>query len=257
MNIKSIKHKGVFNLSAAEQSRFWIDGDSTNLVIKQQKINEDNEYEDVAVYNMPIETFAEHPNFAEFSVFGVDTQRSINTPTTPSNFTNLLTYTLNTKNFLTGSLRDQRHFHNFLIVFPKAEASYDNAPLLLFNKDVYPVTFGEGTKITVPVVGPLSTTYSSEEESVEFSDYIPAISVTANTETVNAGDSVTLTLSSELSTVWVEPIIGTTNKTRVNMINGSGTLTVYTNDLQAGETVRIKFGSKYFTGISEYTKTLV
>jgi len=77
--------------------------------------------------------------------------------------------------------------------------------------------------------------------------------------TVNADEVIDLNVAcsdNSVTEVFVEPVIGATNKTRVLLDNGQGTLKVNTFGLSIGDEINIKFGYKYFTGISRYTKTV-
>lgn len=88
---------------------------------------------------------------------------------------------------------------------------------------------------------------------------ISPITSTTSATTVNVGDDVVVNITTEdtkVKEVYLEPVVGITNKTRVQMTNGQGSYIVKTGDLQSGDQIRIKHGYKWFTGVSEFTKTI-
>jgi hypothetical protein len=77
--------------------------------------------------------------------------------------------------------------------------------------------------------------------------------------TVNEDEVVDLNVTcsnTSVTEIFVEPVIGSVNKTRIFLDNGQGVLKVNTFGLSSGDEINIKFGYKYFTGISRYTKTV-
>lgn len=50
------------------------------------------------------------------------------------------------------------------------------------------------------------------------------------------------------ATVYLEPVIGTINKTRIDLVNGTGSFTVSSTGLSAGDIIRIKVGWKWWKG---------
>jgi hypothetical protein len=96
------------------------------------------------------------------------------------------------------------------------------------------------------------------QQIASWKDLLATITATGPS-TVNADEVVDLTITcsdASLTEVFVEPVIGATNKTRVLLNNGQGVLKVNTFGLDSGDEINIKFGYKYFTGISRYTKTV-
>lgn len=89
-------------------------------------------------------------------------------------------------------------------------------------------------------------------------DLFATISITGPS-TINSDELVDLNIScsdTSVTEVFVEPVIGAVNKSRVLLDNGQGTLKVNTFGLSTGDEINIKFGYKYFTGVSRYTKTV-
>jgi hypothetical protein len=117
-------------------------------------------------------------------------------------------------------------------------------------------------KEQIPTVGSFVNASESNPAAVEtiqtWKNLLATITVTGPT-TVSADEVVDLNIAcsnTSVTEVFVEPVIGATNKTRIFLDNGQGTLKVNTSGLSSGDTVDIKFGYKYFTGISRYTKTV-
>jgi hypothetical protein len=153
---------------------------------------------------------------------------------------------------------------------------YKNCPLneLIFYV-AKPVLSNDHRKTPISFIGPdgSSATISSTSITEENASLLPGqpgfkagwldlmsnMTVQSNAGTVNVGDQIVVNVNVEepqISTVFVEPVVGYTNKTRVALINGQGSFIVNTDDLQVGDTVRIKLGYKYFSGATEYTKLI-
>jgi hypothetical protein len=75
-------------------------------------------------------------------------------------------------------------------------------------------------------------------------------SVDAN---VQADSSVVINVTSDtfIDEVWLEPVYGLLNKTRVKMTNGQGTFTALSTGLEAGDVIRVKAGHRKFTGLAD------
>ena len=153
---------------------------------------------------------------------------------------------------------------------------YKNCPLteLMFYV-AKPVISDDYRKVPISFVGPdgssatISSTSLTEEDALllpgqpgfktGWLDLFSNINVQSNAGTVNVGDQIVVNISVEepnISTVYLEPVVGYTNKTRVPLTNGQGSFIINTDDLQVGDTVRVKLGYKYFTGATEYTKII-
>jgi hypothetical protein len=165
---------------------------------------------------------------------------------------------------------------NFNDVPIKMFVPYKNCPLTEVKFYLAkPVISDDYRKVPISFIGPdgstatVSTTSVTEEIAsllpgetgykAGWLDLISNITVQSDANIVNVGDNITVNISVEdpnISSVYVEPVVGYTNKTRVALTNGQGSVIVKTDDLQAGDEVRIKFGYKYFTGVAEYTKLI-
>jgi hypothetical protein len=91
------------------------------------------------------------------------------------------------------------------------------------------------------------------------SKFFDNLTITADNNNPVAGDNILLTITAEetnITQIYVQQIVGTVNKLKVNLTNGVGTLMISTLGLDAGDTVEVKFGYKSFSSIKKYTKTL-
>jgi len=85
------------------------------------------------------------------------------------------------------------------------------------------------------------------------------ITITPSKQTITEDDKVTLTVTTEdtsITEVYAEAVFGIVSKTRIALTNGVGTVNVMSLGLSVGDPIRIKFGYKFFTGLSEYTNTV-
>jgi hypothetical protein len=153
---------------------------------------------------------------------------------------------------------------------------YKNCPLNEVKFYVAkPIISDDYRKVPISFVGPDGSTATVSSTSITeeittllpgqpghrsgWLDLISNITVQSDANIVNAGDNIVVNISVEdtrISVIYVESVIGYTNKTRVALTNGQGSVIVKTDELQAGDEVRIKFGYKYFTGVAEYTKLI-
>lgn len=145
---------------------------------------------------------------------------------------------------------EYNNFYSPVRIFVPSKNSTINDLVIVLLDDVIP----EGS------VHP--TTAETDPPDLEtlqtWKDLLATITITGPA-TINVDEIVDLNIQcsdSSVSEVFVEPVIGATNKTRVLLDNGQGTLKVNTFGLSSGDEVNIKFGYKYFTGISRYTKTV-
>ncbi len=109
-----------------------------------------------------------------------------------------------------------------------------------------------------PVITVFETNPSTTDVLESWKDLLATITVTGPTS-IGPDETADLNVTcsdTSVTEIFVEPVIGATNKTRVIMNNGQGTLKVNTFGLSSGDEIDIKFGYKYFTGISRYTKTV-
>lgn len=103
------------------------------------------------------------------------------------------------------------------------------------------------------------TTIQSIENQPMWKQLISNIISSTTSTTVNVGDDIVVNISTsdpKVKEVYLEPVVGITNKTRVRLTDGQGSYIIKTSDLDSGDEVRIKHGFKWFTGVSEFTKII-
>jgi hypothetical protein len=81
---------------------------------------------------------------------------------------------------------------------------------------------------------------------------------TSETITIQLKENLTGNdISNRSSTIYVDPIIGTVNKSRVQLINGTGSFVISAAGLNVGDVIRVKLGWKYWPGASDVFITVV
>jgi hypothetical protein len=112
-----------------------------------------------------------------------------------------------------------------------------------------------GAQIDVEVNAP--HTLSTELRS--WKQFFSTITTTTQQATPSVGDTINVTVNSSdtsLDMIYVEPIVGIVDKTRVKLTNGIGSFSILTSSLESGDTVDVKLNFKYYTGVARFTKTL-
>jgi len=96
-------------------------------------------------------------------------------------------------------------------------------------------------------------------EDVKISNVIATITSSTSVSSPVAGDVIPVTVTcsdTSVTKVYVEQIVGTADRTEVDLTNGSGSFNILTNTLSSGDTVRMKIGHKKYSNINTFTKTL-
>lgn len=68
--------------------------------------------------------------------------------------------------------------------------------------------------------------------------------------------TVSVTSDSDVKEVWLEPVCGIINKTRVSLTNGQGSFKVYSTGLETGDIMRVKAGHKKVLGMTSVEVTV-
>lgn len=81
---------------------------------------------------------------------------------------------------------------------------------------------------------------------------LPNIQLSSTVTGITPDSSATITVTSDpdVKEVWLEPVCGIINKTRVSLTNGQGSFKIYSTGLETGDIVRVKAGHKKVLGIS-------
>jgi hypothetical protein len=80
------------------------------------------------------------------------------------------------------------------------------------------------------------------------------------TETINVQLMKKLTgdpITDRNATVYIEQVVGTVNKTRVDIVNGTGNFVVSSAGLNVGDVIRVKLGWKFWPGAKDVFITVV
>lgn len=137
------------------------------------------------------------------------------------------------------------HFCPLKLFFPTKNSTIDEVVLFL------EISNSDTTTTTVVAEGATITEIESYKELLE------PIVVTSSTQSTSAGETLELSITcDDVTEVFVEPICGIVNKTRVPIINGVGTLFVSSEGLVAGDEIKIKFNHKYYSRLAMFTRTI-
>lgn len=126
--------------------------------------------------------------------------------------------------------------------------------------DIYILICEGGLNVTDPQIN-VVVEGDIQSENIDFTNkslLVDAITISASNNSPVAGDDINITINApgNVGYVYVQPLVGIVNKTRVKMTNGVGNVTIKTDSLSSGDEVDIKFGYRYFTNVVRYTKTL-
>jgi hypothetical protein len=238
-----------------------IDVDGNN--VRYRMICEADEY---AIYDFTVslDDILNNQNFGEQTIWGIDTSFSnenekrtdkANTQEVPaSNLVSIFAKTLNDKSRALFSPSSGVGV-SFGIFVPFTGATIDDCTIVI--SDMPDNSVQDGITITNTNDGPVPVVSVARDVFIE--QLVAGIQVTPSTTAPSAGDDITLTVTCsdpEVHSIYVEPRSGIVNKTKVNLTNGVGSLIVKTGDLVSGDDVEIKFGYKYYTGVTKYLVTL-
>lgn len=132
-----------------------------------------------------------------------------------------------------------------------ADPDYDTIlPEMLRNN--IPITPQGDHRVTV--TGNL-TKHPADPTVVIPDTLLPEITVTSSTI---AGDIVTVnfTTDSKINNIYLVQSEGYLPKSKIPVTNGTGSFKVVTTGMDAGDTIKVKMGFKYWVNRTEFTKTL-
>ena len=98
-----------------------------------------------------------------------------------------------------------------------------------------------------------------ETTKKSWKEFFCAVTAVTQQNTVNVGDVINVSVQSSDSTLdvlYLEPVVGIIDRTRVNLTNGVGTFNILTTTLKSGDIVDIKLNFKSYTGVARFTKTI-
>ena len=164
-----------------------------------------------------------------------------------SDIINMFSNTISTKDAILGREKYNTQCVPFRIFVPSKSSTIEDLVIVQLN----PIVQTEHYVYS-------SVTLMAGQNILGWKDLISSINI-SGPSSVNDNESFTLSIQTEdssITEVFVEPICGYVNKTRVLLQNGTGSLQVDTSGLNTGDIVDIKFGFKQLTGIARYTKQI-
>jgi hypothetical protein len=145
----------------------------------------------------------------------------------------------------------------FKLFVPKKGCSLSECSFLIRSQgtNTFPGLQSYDKQIIVTVTGP-SGAQSSVSSVDSWKSVISNITISIVSQDANnivVGVSVEDT---SLDEVYLEPVYGAVNGTRVGLTNGTGSFVVSKQGMSTGSKIRVKLGYKYFTGVTEFTATV-
>jgi hypothetical protein len=137
------------------------------------------------------------------------------------------------------------------------------AYLYIFVKDTVNGTFND---YDIIVVGPSKEfTFNSNETftdgildtEYDHVDLVDTITATEDTQYSNEDYyKFNVSTASYNEEIYVEPVVGITDRTRIKLTNGNGSFRVLKSSLLSNDTMRVKLGFYSYSGLTEVTKTV-
>lgn len=139
---------------------------------------------------------------------------------------------------------------------------YMNWPVRIFINDAtnftncdFAVLDIENRDVSVEVNSP----HTVETNTRSWKEFLSTITLSSSQNNVSSGDIVEVNVSTSntnLEYVFLEPVCGVVDRTRVKLTNGQGKFKILTSTLESGDIVDVKAGFKTITGLARFTKTL-
>ncbi len=237
---------------------------STGNVINYQLISvQDNKK--VVDFNIDLDIIKSSPSFDEQTLWAIDDNfveqnKYLDNVSVPANvFKNTFAQTVVGKTSIQAT-EYEMGLLPIKIFVPSNTSSVEDIYILVTEpSDVLPDFI---TKWEIPFVSEIEGTTDISTITDLASDrsvLVDAITISPSIQSPTAGQDIVVTVTvadSSVQYVYVQPIVGIVNKTKIKLTNGVGTVTIKTDTLDSGDEVDIKFGYRYFTNVVRYTKTL-
>jgi hypothetical protein len=213
--------------------------------------------DNVIIYNitMSLEDITSNVNYASQS-FVTPKSSAINysqgnpeeiTLTAQDFIFNLNNTITNKNNKITDAINNsETYFCPFKIFIPSIVGDFTTFQYQVLNA---------GDTIEVEVNAPNTV----EIEPRTWKDFFSEITVSTDQATVNVGQNINVTVESSdttLDMVYLEPIFGIVDRTRVKLVDGVGTFNILTDTMQIGDVVEVKVNFKTYTGVARFTKVI-
>jgi hypothetical protein len=234
------------------------------LEYKLTRTKLDEETEDLVIYNFKItlDTLKNHNRFCDQSYWTfngkeyIGEQEEINSTTLLSIFD--LSYP--TKRNIVVLPTDTDYVKPIRMFVPSVNSKFTDCLFqVLQPEDVVPSDALEPSSWNVTVNTTVNSPNTFVNEDVKISKVIATITSSTSVSSPAAGDLIAVSVAcsdTSVTKVYVEPTVGTVDRTEVVLTNGSGSFNVLTNGLVSGDTVRVKIGHKKYSNVNMFTKTL-
>jgi len=234
----------------------YINVGSTSL--EHKVICKDVETEEEVInswFKVDLNTIKQHPGFADqtcWTIFNTTLQRRdengniILSEVRMFELAEIFAHSYNTKIANATSPDSKTSNSLFKIFIPYAEDNtLENATITLIDEPLVNTIF----------TGP-SASSISEEPATTLRDMLDPITIVGDAATISADSSIEVTVQtgSKIDEIWLDPVVGICNKTRVAINNqGVGKFKIYSTGLESGDTIRVKAGFKKYTSLAEFT----
>jgi hypothetical protein len=215
-----------------------------NFIIDLDIIKSRTDFSDQTLWAIKDSVFEEHTNRAD---------KNSSYTLQSSDFISCYAETLITKANNRGTAEFDGNKAPIKFFVPSKNSVIDNVYFVVIYEEVQPEVF-DNFPFEFTTTGDVNVTSLDKVNNL-----ISDITITSSNPTINEDDSVTLTLTTEdtsITEIYAEAVFGIVAKTRILLNNGVGTVNVSSLGLSSGDPVRIKFGYKYFSGVAEYTNTV-
>lgn len=201
----------------------------------------------VCGFTLDWETLVNNPAFSEQSFFipsvSIKQDELISNP----NLSFHLANTMHTKNSRPFNTEIWDYCNWPIRIFVNKATNFtacDFAVLMIDDRDV-----------SVEVNSP----HTYEDTARSWKQFLSTITLSSSQNNVSSGDIIEVNVSTSntnLEYVFLEPVCGVIDRTRVKLTNGQGKFKILTSTLESGDIVDVKAGFKTVTGLARFTKTL-
>jgi len=172
---------------------------------------------------------------------------------TSSDLTSLLQSSLPTKSeqIYTATINSESSVLPFRIFVPTASSD--------FTECKYTVGMPEIGEQYHTVTVETNNTATYDDTPTLWKSLFDQITLSTTQSSVSVGDNLVVNVqaaNTDLDYVYLEQVCGVLDRTKVSLVNGSGSFTVLTDTLSSGDVVEVKYGYKLYTGLGTFTKTI-
>ena len=227
----------TFTLTNIQENKIY-----SKIQLSYSAIKEDKAFASQSLYEFKFDPYSEDTQILNYTSIKNKLAETFNNRTIPVN-----KYTI-------------EDIAPFKLFVPSTTSSLDECIFVIATPnsiDVEPTETGYTKNITVQFSGAAAT--AAITQANDTGGFIQLCNIPVATELSRTDDTITVGVSvsdTSIPQVFLEPVYGSVNKTRVNMTAGSGTFTILTTGLNSGDAIRIKLGYKYIDGLSNFITTV-